>query len=420
MVQLPRVVYVSLWFPKPSETFIFREVVCLRRLGTPMRVCSLYGSIRRNLSAEMAAFAPEVDRLGVSGIGRLLASIAWWWRRDAARTQRIFAAMPIARWGNLERTGENLWAYLAGFALARRFLTWNIEHIHAPWACGPASAALVAGSLTGIPVSFTARAGDIYPPEADLTRKVSQAAFVRVNTSNNVVYLRGMALESGSDPDKIKLIYNALTLDHRGEAPLCMQPPYRLLAIGRFVRTKGFDVLLDACKLLDDWNFDFRLTLVGDGPWYGRLTAQARDLGLVDRVNFPGFVSHEVITSLFMGCDCLLVPSVIDATGDRDGIPNVIMEAMANRVLVIATDVAGIKEVVHHLETGLLLPQRDPQALAEAIQAFTTDRPLALAMAARGRDFVLANFDQKINCDRLLSLFREYARPTVQAIINTR
>ena len=163
-----------------------------------------------------------------------------------------------------------------------------------------------------------------------------------------------------------------------------MQPPIQILALGRFARTKGFDVLLRAAKLLEEQGLDFHLTLAGAGPARGALNYLTRRLGLGPRVSFPGFIPYDRVSALFTAADVFVMPCVIHASSDRDGIPNVIMEALLHRLPVVASDVAGIGEVIRHRDTGLLVPQRDAAALAAAIQAMVADRPAALAMAEEG------------------------------------
>ncbi len=407
---LAKTAYVALWFPEPSETFIFREVVQLERLGLPVQAFALYGPRRRDLSPEMQTFSPRVERLGSLHVRRGFDALLYWLRRDGRQTRHLLRSMPLLRWGNPERTLENLWAFHAGFHLARRFEALGIEHIHSPWAGGAATAALVASTLTGIPFSFAARAGDIYPPEGALHDKVARAAFVRVNTAANVAYLQQFAGDSPKAKDKIKLVYNALTLENRQDAPVSMQAPFRFMAMGRMVRTKGFDVLLDACRVLKDQGLPFRLELVGSGSWEGRLRRQAEQLGLAGLVEFPGFVSFDKVPATLSRADVFVTPSVVHPTGDRDGIPNVIMEAMAQRLPVVATAVAGIPEVVEDGRTGLLVPQRDPQALAKAMAAMAADRARALEMAERARELVLERFDGPTNCRLMATLFTRHSR----------
>jgi len=380
----------------------------MERKGLPVKVFTLYGQLREELPPEMAAFAPRVERLGLPGLPALAGDMLHWLRREPARTGALLREVPFRRWSCLEQTGENLWAFWCGFRLARRFLESGTEHIHAVWANGPATAAWVASRLTGIPFSFSARAGDIYPPDGALADKIRDCAYVRTNNRANLSHLGRVA--PGRE-HKFHLVYNPLSLDDRQEAPAAMRPPYRLLAVGRFVRTKGFDVLLRACERLLGNGFDLRLTLAGSGPWEGRLKRLCAELGLEPETDFPGYVRHDRISALMAQADLLVAPSVIHTNSDRDGIPNVIMEALVHRLPVVASDVSGISEIVRHQETGLLVPERDPEALAGAIREMTADRSRALEMAEQGRSLVLSTFDPDQNLQRLIDLVAAHSAP---------
>ncbi|HRJ68124.1 MAG TPA: glycosyltransferase [Beijerinckiaceae bacterium] len=400
--------YILLWFPVPTETFILREVVNLRRYGLPVFVFSLYGRWRKNLSREMSEQAADVERLGMWSLPRLIAALVHWLWRKPGETLHILRRFTFRRWRGLEKTGENLWALLAGFHLARRFEDLGIEHIHAPWAAGPATAAWVASQLTGRPYSFTARAWDIYPADALIGEKVDAATFVRTETSANVAHLKAI---TGAADAKFRVTYNGMPLTRTVDAPLRMTPPYKLLAMGRFVPKKGFDVLVAAAGILAGRGVPFELTFAGDGRLRNALERQARALGIADRVRFPGFLSHDSVGAAFAGADVFVMPCVVAASDDRDGIPTVLMEALMHRVPVISTPVSGIPELIRDGETGLLVPERDPVALADAIQRCLTDRDFSVRIAEQGREQVRRQFDAERNHRAVLALYATIGRP---------
>lgn len=408
-MSLPKTAYILLWYPLPSETFIFREVENAKAAGMPFCVHALYGEARKHLSPQMAAVAPTVARLGARSIPRILADMAWWALRRPIETAAILATIPWRRWSCLEVAGENVFAMCAGFSLARKFLADGIEHIHAGWANGPATAAWVASRLSGIPFSFSARAGDIYPPDGALAEKMRAAAAIHTNNKANIAHLTATAPDAAA---KIRQIYNSLTLTGRDVSPVHLEPPYRLLAVGRFCRTKGFDVLIDACSILARRGFPFQLTLVGAGlPLPTALIRRRiRIHGLRARVFLPGFVSHDRMSELYAATDIFIMPSVVHPSGDRDGIPNVIMEALAHRIPVVATDVCGIPEVVEDGVTGRLVAQRDPEAIADAVMALAADRKSALTMAEEGKKRVAAMFDPETNTRAILDFFASLPR----------
>ena len=403
-MRLPSIAYVLLWFPKPSETFIFREVSNLWKMGLNLKVFTLYGRLTRNLSPQMQLQLPPVERMGISYLFLAWKDVYYWWRRNREMTRRLFKTTLLRRWRHPEREGESLWGALCGAHLARRCEEEQITHIHAPWACGPATAAWVASRLTGIPFSFTGRAHDIFTPDSLLPEKIRDAVFVRCESRSVVNHLARL---TGGDTGKFRLTYNGVPLTARDLAPVKMQPAYRLLALGRLVETKGFDVLIQACGILKDAGLDFHLTLAGAGPQGGRLQRLARKLGLASRISFPGFIRYDKVAGQFCAADVFIMPCMVDASGNRDGLPTVLLEALVHRVPVIATDIAGIGEVIENGVTGLLIPPNDPPALAEAVQQMVRNREAAQVMAARGRTRVLRQFNQQDNHRRVFELFQE-------------
>lgn len=399
----PRIAYVLLWFPLSSETFVFREVVQLMQLGMPVHVYTLYGTSLKGCSEEMRRFSGPLTRMGPRATGRVFAAF---WRALRRRPRMVWKLMReglFRRMRGLETLGENSWCFFAGFYLAELCRRDGIELIHTPWSNGPGTAAWIASRVTGIPFALTGRAGDIYPPDGVLTEKLRDALFVRTNNKANVRYLAEQCPPGRGG--KVHLVYNSLTLRQRGESAVPMRPPYRLLAVGRFVHTKGFDILLTAMARLQREGFPFHLRLIGDGWQRWALHSLRRRLHLEESVDMPGFVPHDHIVRFMLSHDMLLVPCVVHKTGDRDGIPNVIMEALSNRLPVIATDVSGIGEVVRDGETGILIPQRDPRALADAVRRMTENREVALRMAYHGRALVERMFDSETNIRTLRDLY---------------
>jgi len=403
-----KLAYILLWFPKPSETFIFREVMNLWKMDVPITVYTLYGELTKWLSPEMASVSKRMKRLGIPFLKNLPRDLIYWKKRSPEVTKWLFRTIPVRRWRSLEVGGENLWAFFCGFTLARHFLEDAIDHIHAPWANGPATAAWTASKLTGIPFSFMGRAVDIYPPDGALKEKIRDSAFVLTNPKVNVDYLKAFA---GLDTEKIYLTYDPYPLANYRQAPVNMKAPFRILALGRFARFKGFDVLLRAAGLMVDAGLDFHLTLAGAGVKGLQLKFLHKRLGLGNRVSFPGFITYDRVSDFFCDADVFVMPSVIHSSGERDGIPNVLVEALLHRLPVVATDVAGLGEVVRNEETGYLVPQRDPAALAQAIMKMTRDRNSALEMAEKGRQLILEEFAPERCHGELLKLFDELCSP---------
>jgi len=403
-VRALRLAYILIWFPERTQTFILDEANTLSRQGLDLQVYTLYGPRSPRRLAGMAPVAVPVTHLGIASLRRVIKELFHLRRNFGPGAWRFLARVLLRRWRSLETGAEAIWATLAGVHLARLFLAAGIDHIHAPFADGPATAAWVASYLSGIPSSFCAHAHDIYPPDGALEEKLRATTMVRVISEVNGRYLAALAPE---EAHKLVRIYLGVPLTAIPAAPRPLHPPYRLLAMGRMVDTKGFPVLLAACRHLASWGMDFRLTLAGAGLQRWRLAYLVRKYGLQDRVMFPGFVPHRQVPEFFRQADLFIMSSRIDAVGNRDGIPTVILESLAHGVPVVATDVSGISEVIRPGETGWLAPPDDPLALAQAVREALADPAEARRRAQAGRELVGREFDSQKNYGRLKECFKQ-------------
>lgn len=402
-MSMPRTAYISLWFPKPSETFVASEVRVLHQAGLPISVHSLYGPLKN--ADSLTPEGVPIERLGLLATPQILLALLFFLVLRPLKTIGIMWCTIFSPGHCLEKYGENLLAMLCGFSLALRFRSLGVEHIHAAWACGSATAAWCASSLTGVPFSFSARAGDVHPPDGLLGLKLRHAAFARVDSAYNLSYLRSF---HPTDPGKVHLVYNACTFGQDAqclsEAPVPMGSPLKLVAIGRFVETKGFQYLIESLPILIKRGLAVHLTLAGDGAWKRRLKALTQKHSLSECVFFPGFIPHTRVSAVLCEADMLVMPSVLRPNGSGDGLPTVIAEAFLHRLPVVATNVASIPDLVLHGQTGLLVSERDPEALADAIEWVAKNRSEALAMAARGRERTLRMFAPETYATHLIEL----------------
>ena len=404
----PRVAYLLLWFPEPSQTFVLDEVNTLVRLGLDVRVYTLYGPRPAAATAGMAEVLAPVRHLGTAALPSLARDLLRLGRTWGPEAAGFLRRVMVRRWRSLETGGEALWAGLAGVHLAGVMTADGIGHIHAPWANGPATAAWVASRLSGIPFSFSGRAHDLYPPDGALTEKMAAAQFIRTNTRINQRYLAELCPRLAG---KVVNVYNGVSLVPAAGSRRPARPPFQLLALGRLVPKKGFPVLLTACRLLQAQGVEVHLTLAGDGPERGKIREIIHREGLAPRVSLPGAVPHREVARLMAGADLLVMPSLIAPSGDRDGIPNVILEALLCEVPVVASAVSGIPEVIRDGDTGWLTAPGDPEALARAVAAALADPGEARRRAERGREFVRQEFDSLRNYARLKALLEGAARP---------
>jgi glycosyltransferase involved in cell wall biosynthesis len=219
-------------------------------------------------------------------------------------------------------------------------------------------------------------------------------------TAYNEAYLR--ELVGPPSAARVKRIYHGL--DVTGYEPLPHRSTDRpmLLAVGQLKEKKGFRYLLEACRLLLDRGMDFECEIVGEGPLRASLQKTINDLALTNTVNLAGSLPHDEVIQRYRRADVFVLPSVTAADGDRDGIPNVILEAMAMQLPVVSTRHSGIPEVVQHGTTGLLVPPKDPEALADTLGILIGDKAARVAYGVAGRQRVVEVFDLEVNVKKLL------------------
>jgi glycosyltransferase involved in cell wall biosynthesis len=302
---------------------------------------------------------------------------------------------------------------LQGFALADRLLgAPDVRHVHAHFAHGTTTVTWLAATIAGLPFSFTGHARDIYSWKLNrkgwLRRKLLAARFVVTCTEANVRHLKRIAPEAS-----VHLVYHGLSADFT--RMLAADRPHperngrlRVLGVGRLVAKKGFDTLVDACAVLRERGVPFEALIVGQDDRDGEaLRRRIAELGVP--VALPGAVGPEALLDEYRRAGALCMPCRLLPT-DRDGIPNVLVEAMAAGVPVVATAVSGIPELVDDEVNGLLVPPDDPVALADALLRLHGDPELAARLTASGRETVRARFDGERLARELAALFAEAVR----------
>lgn len=397
-----RVAYLLKRYPRLSETFILHEMLALEARGMRLHVYSL-------LDPAEATVHPDVDRLAaavtylpcatLSHLGQLARAHARLLRRDPRRyLQALRLALtrshPLVGLRHLLRAG---WL---GLELERE----GIRHLHAHFAHGPAATAQFVHALTGLPYSFTAHAKDIYTtPPARLQERIREACFVVTCTSHNYDYLA--SLVDPATATRIHRIYHGVDLRRFRLLPSRAQHPPVILAVGRLVEKKGLSYLVEACAVLRDRGAPFRCQMVGGGPLEDQLRAQIAALGLEGTVDLLSARTQEELVDIYRQATLLALPCVVLENGDRDGIPNVLVEAMSMGLPVVSTRISGVPELVDHGHNGLLVPPRDAPALAAALADLLADSAQRRRLGAEAHRTVTERFDLAQNAARLEELF---------------
>jgi glycosyltransferase involved in cell wall biosynthesis len=397
-----RIAYVMSQFPETHETFILRELVALDELGVSPTIVSLKRCRDKVVHPRSEPFMKRTVYAG--DIAARL-----WFRvllRLLSRPGLLARIMGgLWRWRSIGSGSQwkNLASAFAGLLLAEWSKQEGMTHLHCHWATVPASVGYFAKMAEGIGFSVTAHAWDIYTGDGLLTEKLTDALFTATCTDYNARHLRDVL---GPDTD-VFLNYHGLL-----EIPQLSNEDQRemvILAVGRLVPQKGFEHLIAAFWRLSDEMPDVRLRIAGSGSLRDELTKAASRSGVSDRIDFMGTISREQVAREMSRAGVLAVPSVIAADGDRDGIPNVILEAGAHGLPVVASGISGIPEAVVDGETGLLVEPHDEAALATALRRILTDRALAGRLAAGLNARVRERFDARKNARELADKLGEVA-----------
>lgn len=286
---------------------------------------------------------------------------------------------------------KNLAVYPKGMWLASVVREWQAEHIHAHWASTTATMALVAGELAGVPWSFTAHRGDIAENNL-LAQKARRAAFTRAIDGRGA---QELAVLSGLANWKPHVIHMGVALPPTiaRDRISAASDSLRAVMAANFVAIKGHVYLVEAVRLLRNRGVRVRVDLAGDGPLRAAIERKVRDYGLDAEVRFLGPVPREqFMAQLQAGAwDLMVLPSIEDQAGGREGIPVSLMEAMSCEVPVISTNTGGIPELLEE-GTGVLVPPKDPPALAEALERLAKNPSLRKQLATAGRQRVQEGF----------------------------
>jgi glycosyltransferase involved in cell wall biosynthesis len=401
----PRIAYLLKTFPRLSETFILNEILGLENLGMELDIFSLKRPAEQHTHPSVAkvksrvAYVPSLLPNPLEALRCLIAHVALFLGSPVlySRALRFFILVQKSRVKEFAQ---------AGF-LARALQRRSITHLHAHFANVPVSVAELVHKLTGIPFSFTAHAKDIYltPPD-ELRRKISSASFVLTCTGFNAKHLAGIA----DSQTPIRVVYHGIDLTFFEPADVPRQEgkcPV-VISVGRFCEKKGLPYLIQACALLKEQNRRFQCRIIGYGELRDQLSVLITQLGLEDCVSLEGPFTQDQILEVYRTADAFVLPCLVTDNGDRDGIPNVLLEAMSMGIPVISTGISGIGELIRHTINGLLVPERDAESIALSIGMLLDYPKLAARLAESGRERVMRQFELRQSAQAVLAAFEEY------------
>jgi len=379
-----RLLYVVSLFPCWSETFIVNEIRHLIALGVDIRIVSLKPASETLVQPDAAALLSRVSYPKRSPLPALTEIF----RRPGSSLHeltRIVGGLlfsPVACAKTLV-----VWWRTLGLLPALRAM--QLQHIHAHWATYPSTAAMLAAGRLALPFSFTAHAHDIFVNDHFLREKLLAARFAVTISDFNRTYLRDCFGDDATS--KLEVVHCGVAVDG-SQSNATERDPRLILAVGRLDTIKGFRHLIDACAALLKTGIDFHCLIIGEGHLRQALQSQINRLGLSERVSLIGARRQQEVQDALRRSAVFVLPSVVTATGDRDGIPVALMEAMAAGTPVVSSAVSGIPELVVDGETGLLVRPTDADELAACVRRVLLDRPFAALLAVNARRKVVEQF----------------------------
>jgi glycosyltransferase involved in cell wall biosynthesis len=410
--QRPKIAYIMSRFPKITETFILYEMLAVEAQGVQVEVYPLLRERTTVIHPEAAAFVERAHFQPFVSWPILRAHLHFLTRKPLVYLSTLWTLLR-ANFGSLRYFTGALGIFPKAVYFADLMAGEGITHVHAHFASHPAAAGFIIHRLASLPYSFTAHGSDLHRDRHMLREKVAEAAFVVTISNYNKEII---VAECGEQfRDQVLVIHcgvDTQVFRSRSEDWWQKRParPFTLICIGTLHEVKGQTYLIEACRLLRDRGISFVCQLVGDGPDEVALAQQIAQAGLSEHVRLLGRRTREQVAELLAQADIAVAPSVPTKDGRREGIPVALMEAMGSGVPVVAGNLSGIPELVEHERGGLLVPPRDAQALADALERLYIDPGLCQRLGQAGREKVLREFDLRPNAATLTQHFSQEAR----------
>jgi len=402
-----KIAYIVSRFPKITETFVLYEILELKRQGVEVEIFPLLRERTRVTHPGYEQLLPNTHHRPLLAPKDLAVNLVQLFRRPGAYLGTLFLVL----WrtlGSLNFFFGTLGFWLRAVQMAGEMKKLGITHVHAHFCNHPAMCAFIVHRLTGIPYSFTAHGSDLHVDQRALDLKIRFSAFSRMISRYNVDFVVGRLGRSFGD--KLRVIRCGVDPEvftpRNGKAGPC----FRILCVASFREVKGHRHLVEACALLRDRGIEFVCHLVGEGPTRGRVERRIREAELEDRVQILGALPRQQVIENMRAADVVVLPSVQDSKGRREGIPVTLMEAMACAVSVVASDLSGIPELISSGESGLLVPPGDPSVLAQALERLVRSPEERRRLGAGGRAAVLREFDLRVNSRQLVEAIRSVSQ----------
>ena len=395
-----------------GNAWVGNELMSLADNGITFRLHSLHKPAATFFKSDrVAEIAEQTNIIYPLGVGRVIASLLL---APFLFPRSFFPALCNSLFGRKESFKIRLKSFMhfcVACVWARTLRTQNVAHIHSQWINSCGTVGMYGAWLLGKPFSFTGHAADLFRERCALKDKIARAQFIVCIST----FHRNFYLAEGADADKLLVSYCGIdstkfspSSPEKSTSEAGQKGPIRLISAARLVEKKGFKYLITACKSLKDKNVAFECVIAGDGPLLAQLERQLERQDLGDVVSLTGRpLLQEDVPDFMRGGDIYCLPCVWASDGDVDGLPQMLMEAMACGVPVISTRLVGIPDLIDDSETGLLAEPNDADDLAEKIEQLINDKTLRRKLSVQGREKVEGQFDLSNCLEPLLGKFRQ-------------
>ncbi|BHH84398.1 glycosyltransferase [Desulforhopalus sp. 52FAK] len=409
--------YILKGYPRISETFISNEILLLEKLGFSMHLFPMRQPRESFTHASVKEIKAEVSYLPTElgdNFKELLAPAILLAAQDP---KKFLKTLKLASAGKPTNKLATLKHLLQASFMGYYHLTGDtsIGHLHGHFAHSPTSVTRFAASLSGLPYSFTAHAKDIYTSKREkLRQRITEAEFVVTCTKHNKEYLEELR---GDGTTPVHCIYHGIDLalfkndlgDNQNKTP------HNIFTVARLTTKKGLPTIYKALALLKQKGINFSHTLIGDGDDREEIVQLIETLDLGACCQWLGTKTHEEVLKNFRNSDLFVLGCEIAPNGDRDGIPNVLVESLAMGIPALSTHISAIPEILINEKTGLTVPPKDPEIMAQAIERMLTDFQLRDRLIKGGKEHVAAHFNNKQLIGDLAKIFKEQA-PTLASL----
>ncbi len=387
-------------FPRLSETFVLHELLELERHGVRLHVIALRRpeeAVQQEALSDLKATVEYLPDLGQSEpkLALKLARAALFLRRPLGYLNGMAEMISSPDYSRREVSRALL--------LAHRIVRLGSPPLYLHFANRPATVGRFAAQLTGVPFGISAHAKDIWlTPRKELARKVRDAEVVLTCTSEGRAYLAELA----GSRTPVVLAYHGVATDDRRPATTARGPASTVLSVGRLVEKKGHDTLIRAAALLRDRGIGVHLRIVGEGAEWSRLQRLVHELGVDDSVTFTGPLSEAEVRAEYDRAHIFALACRELANGDRDGIPNVLLEAMAHGLPIVSTRCPGVLEAVEDERSALLAEPDDAEGVADRLQRLLADDVLRSRLGAGAARRAHERFDRATNLPTVVETLR--------------